>query len=154
MAPQSTHNNIKGTHTNNNNNNNNIKGFQPAIWGPLLWPFLHMAALNFDTAADAKNMADFLQALAAVLPCAKCKQHYQQYLSHNPPPVKQGSTAVLQWILDLERAVAATSTTSTTSPPPALAAGQVAAYYHPMRNGYAPKRAQVQIATASQDCYY
>jgi hypothetical protein len=58
-------------------------------WGPRLWRMMH-------TLADISNRRDivqiwsiFLNASAAVLPCAACRQHFQAYLkTHIMIPVK------------------------------------------------------------------
>ena len=55
-------------------NNNNI-------WGPPAWTFLHTVTYNYPenpTDNDKRNFYNFFMSLQHVLPCNKCKAHYQQ----------------------------------------------------------------------------
>ena len=57
----------------------------PDIWGPAAWHFI------FCTLEECPNPVpqeykDFLGSLKNVLPCAKCRTHYSEYLSSNPLP--------------------------------------------------------------------
>ncbi len=69
-----------------------VENYKPGskyYWGPRLWRMFH-------TLADISNRRDigqiwtmFLNASAAVLPCAQCKQHFQTYLqTHIMIPIK------------------------------------------------------------------
>ncbi len=68
---------------------NEYKPGSKYYWGPRLWRMFH-------TLADISNRRDisqiwtmFLNASAAVLPCAQCKQHFQAYLqTHIMIPIK------------------------------------------------------------------
>lgn len=83
----------------------------PKQWGPAFWVVL-------DTIADAYPEGDtiseelkqqtetFFGCLQTLLPCAKCRQHYQTYVSRFPitAATKQ---ALVQWITALKSAISA-----------------------------------------------
>ena len=51
----------------------------PKIWGSHVWATIHVLALN-----ESKNFAAFLDSLEHLLPCKKCRMHFQEYKSKNP----------------------------------------------------------------------
>lgn len=59
-------------------------GFQPSVWGPGLWMFLHVISLNYPAAPTRKDkarIAHFLYRLADVLPCEDCSSHFRAHLA-------------------------------------------------------------------------
>jgi len=55
--------------------NANVPGFDPTVWGPGTWFFLHTAALRYPvkpTADDKKRFCAFIKNLQYVLPCTGC----------------------------------------------------------------------------------
>jgi Erv1 / Alr family len=58
-------------------------GFQPSVWGPGLWLFLHVMSLNYPenpTEADKERHYNFLFSLSDMLPCKQCQEHFKGYL--------------------------------------------------------------------------
>lgn len=67
----------------------------PQVWGPRLWKSLHTIAFAYPeqpTADQQQAARNFLQSLAYLLPCEKCRQHYSEYLQANPPAVENRTT--------------------------------------------------------------
>jgi hypothetical protein len=58
---------------------NSPNGISTCCWGPPLWAFMHMSALNFRK-EDASAYRRFLLALKAVLPCKACRDNYDHNL--------------------------------------------------------------------------
>ena len=59
----------------------------PTVWGPKLWFFIHTLALNFPknpTFEDVKSYESFFETLKYILPCDKCRLHYNQRQNINP----------------------------------------------------------------------
>ena len=53
-------------------------GFMTKIWGPMLWPVLHMISMNFPvkpTIEDRNNYFNFIFGLTKVLPCGACRKN-------------------------------------------------------------------------------
>jgi Erv1 / Alr family len=60
-------------------------------WGPLIWALLHALAERAGRARDPFVQADerniwpkFLRAVADVLPCPNCREHYKEWLATHP----------------------------------------------------------------------
>ena len=54
-------------------------GFSPEIWGPMLWPVLHLVAHKFPinpTENDRDEYHAFFRSLGSVLPCGGCAKSY------------------------------------------------------------------------------
>jgi FAD-linked sulfhydryl oxidase len=54
------------------------------IWGPSFWKSLHLLSLAYPESpsqVDLDSHKQYLYALARVLPCPICRQHFQSYLS-------------------------------------------------------------------------
>ena len=63
----------------------------PARWGKHLWKSLHYLAYAFPMQPNTEQKQAALQmlnALSYLLPCAKCRMHYGQFLQANPPDVE------------------------------------------------------------------
>ena len=59
----------------------NFKGFSPKIWGPSAWKFIHTIALSYPdnpTPFDKENYKAFFLSLQNVVPCARCREHYEK----------------------------------------------------------------------------
>jgi len=60
------------------------EGFQASVWGPMLWSFMHMVAMNFPLdpeRADAERhgYVSFFASLGYVLPCGECRDNYKMH---------------------------------------------------------------------------
>lgn len=120
-------------------------GFQPSVWGPLVWPALHMIALNYPdqqpSARAQQSMSQFLHALGNVLPCLRCQQHYRDYMTRAPPPLAQGRSALFGWVFELQQQLAVLNGNTKS----ALTPSQAIAFYQPLQNGFSKKSAIVHI---------
>lgn len=119
-----------------------MAGFQPSVWGPALWVFLHMAVLEYPKkpgAGEEAAMARFLSCLGPVLPCQACQRHYAEHLASHPPPLAQGRDAVFEWLCTMQRALTPQGGTEAGW----LTPSQVMAMYEPLRSGFASKHASV-----------
>ena len=55
-------------------------------WGSAGWRFLHAASWTYasnPTPEDREEMFTFLHAFSSVIPCNRCKKHWQVFLSEN-----------------------------------------------------------------------
>jgi hypothetical protein len=62
-----------------------------ADWGPLLWTILHGMAEKVGTTPfpmyyndERRALVKFYQAVAKMIPCPSCKEHYEVYLKEHP----------------------------------------------------------------------
>jgi hypothetical protein len=82
----------------------------PALWGPHLWRFLHVAAALSPPRVQAREKwRALLNALRTSLPCPECTGHYQAWLREHPFRVMMGGIAVrraaMRWVADLHNDV-------------------------------------------------
>ena len=81
-------------------NNNNI-------WGPQAWTFLHTITFNYPenpTNRDKHNYFNFFYSLKHVLPCEKCKKHYEENstdLENN----LDNKDDLVKWLIDVHNDV-------------------------------------------------
>jgi hypothetical protein len=55
--------------------------FSPDIWGPALWPVLHMIAFSYPlspTDEEKQHYFEFFRCLQFVLPCGTCSKNVRQ----------------------------------------------------------------------------
>ena len=58
----------------------------PSEWGPKMWFMMDMGVTQLVTkSATPQQLANFYTSLAAVIPCADCKDHYTKLIRANPP---------------------------------------------------------------------
>ena len=83
-------------------NNNNI-------WGPPAWTFLHTVTYNYPenpTDNDKRNFYNFFMSLQHVLPCNKCKAHYQQNIQkYDLSESLDSRENLVKWLIDLHNVV-------------------------------------------------
>ena len=83
-------------------NNNNI-------WGPPAWTFLHTVTYNYPenpTDNDKRNFYNFFMSLQHVLPCNKCKAHYQQNIQkYDLSESLDSRENLVKWLIDLHNDV-------------------------------------------------
>lgn len=77
--------------------------FSPAVWGPFFWHTIHLVAIGYPkepTYTDKKCAKEFYEALAHLLPCAVCREHYKTHLAENPlTPFLDSRTDLLKWTI-------------------------------------------------------
>ena len=78
-------------------------------WGPLFWYVIHTTALNYPTNPNDFHKTaykNFFESFANVLPCKKCREHYQTHISRYPISQFLDSNELLnKWIIDLHNMV-------------------------------------------------
>ena len=81
-------------------NNNNI-------WGPQAWTFLHTITFNYPeepSQRDKHNFFNFFNSLKHVLPCEKCKKHYEVNSTHLENSLNTREDLV-KWLIDIHNDV-------------------------------------------------
>ena len=60
-----------------------------ADWGPIMWSLLHGLAEKSQRAVlpadEVREWQKFIKATAVVLPCDKCRAHFNAFMTANPP---------------------------------------------------------------------
>jgi len=62
-------------------------GFLTAVWGPMLWTYLHTMSFNYPdepTAANKRHYREFVLNLQNVMPCRFCRQNLTNNLKELP----------------------------------------------------------------------
>lgn len=79
----------------------------PEIWGPPLWYQMHMKTFNYNPkTSDKKNIIQYFENIKNVLPCEKCKKHYESYLTARPVKFYLNSRDdLIHWLIDLHNEV-------------------------------------------------
>ena len=82
----------------------------PALWGPHVWRFLHVAAsLPPPRLRAREKWRAVLDALRTALPCPECTGHYQAWYRAHPFRSMLGASgtrrSAMRWVLDLHNDV-------------------------------------------------
>ena len=59
----------------------------PSKWGSQAWTFLHAVTFVYPenpTESEKKQYYDFFMSLKNVIPCVKCRKHYEKHISELP----------------------------------------------------------------------
>ena len=84
-------------------------GFDVAVWGPIGWAFLTFVTLNYPvhpTRQDKIRYLTFFQALAPVLPCQLCSNHFKANVASINLDVHMASRFTLtRWLFDVHNKV-------------------------------------------------
>jgi len=76
----------------------------PEIWGPMFWSTLHIVSLAYPeepTYAEKRAAKEFYNALAHLLPCPVCRDHFREVLQGLPIDSwldKKGSLTEWVWM--------------------------------------------------------
>lgn len=87
----------------------------PKIWGPPFWTVIDTIANAYPInnpptdVANATNM--FFTTLKVLLPCEKCRQHYNDFLSSSPPPLTSRKE-LTDWVVKLRQSMTPPKETS------------------------------------------
>ena len=71
------------------------------VWGPSAWTFLHTVTLNYPeepTNEDIKQHKIFFETLGNILPCPKCREHYNQSIIDEPVKL-DSKESLTKWFL-------------------------------------------------------
>ena len=78
--------------------------YNPEIWGPGAWLFLHTITLNYPTNPtfeDKENYKKFFISLKNVIPCKNCAKHYSENLNNFPIDDSLNSKEdLVKWLID------------------------------------------------------
>ena len=80
----------------------------PQFWGPSTWKVIHAFAVGFPenpTIEEVNAMSNFLDGLKHLLPCAKCRHHYNDNLKEIGPPPLYSKKDLIRWTFDLHNMV-------------------------------------------------
>ena len=120
---------------------NHLNGFPPKIWGPGLWKFIHMAALNYPhrpSPGQKQHYRNFFESLTCVLPCGACRKHYGRMVGGRGPlrltrARLESRAALFAYTVRLHHAVGARLAKDDGEAPPRCNARQWKAHYESMR---------------------
>lgn len=79
----------------------------PDNWGPGTWHLIHCMAKCYPSTPSDQDKAHafhFLQSLAHVLPCKKCRDNYKEYIAKHPPALSS-KRAFKRWTYNLHDSV-------------------------------------------------
>jgi hypothetical protein len=84
------------------------EGFPSHVWGPGLWTFIHMIALNVrlhPTPQEKQGYEHFFKSLRQVLPCGTCRREYTKMTRYIPLNVFANRATAFAWTVRLHHAV-------------------------------------------------
>ena len=74
----------------------------PQLWGPKMWDSLMYIAFAFPktpTSYDKQNFKNFIEALKSLLPCEKCRAHFDENMRKYPvDEYLVGPDELMEWI--------------------------------------------------------
>ena len=100
----------------------NKNNFNPKIWGPNAWKFLHMVALSYPsnpTSEDKRAYKSFFTGLGKILPCEKCQINFADHIQKfDINKYLDGPDSLFDWVMLVNNEVSimlGKSTSNTTS---------------------------------------
>ena len=82
---------------------------KPEIWGPHFWYIMHIISFNYPANPTEYNKTayrEFYTTLKDVLPCEKCRRHYQTYLAAYPiSPHLDSRAHLIKWVIQVHNFV-------------------------------------------------
>lgn len=83
---------------------------RPEIWGNHAWILLHSITLDYPenpTNNDKTNILNFINSLQYVLPCEKCRVHFQNHLKNNnlTNDILSSKKKFINWMIDIHNQV-------------------------------------------------
>lgn len=82
------------------------------VWGPKAWGMLHIGSFMYpvvSSAADRQRMYSFLHSFAHIIPCERCRTHFQLSLKAHvesvDSPTLAGREALSRYVVDLHNRV-------------------------------------------------
>lgn len=83
--------------------------FPPSVWGPIFWHTIHVTALAYPenpSYAQKRAAKEFYESLAQLIPCPKCRDHYQTHLQKMPiSPHLDRRADLFRWTVDVHNTV-------------------------------------------------
>lgn len=83
-----------------------LDNLSPGVWGHSGWKFLFAIASVYSTESASPQVRQryytYFSSLAHVLPCSKCRHHYQEYLDNKPIAFYlENRHSLFHWLLGL-----------------------------------------------------
>lgn len=79
------------------------------IWGPYMWYILHTISFNYPIKPcefDKTSHREFIINIKNILPCEKCRRHFQSYLSTYPiSPHLDTRASLIKWVIQVHNFV-------------------------------------------------
>lgn len=83
--------------------------FPPSVWGPIFWHTIHVTALAYPenpSYAQKRAAKEFYESLAHLIPCPKCRDHYQTHLQKMPiTPHLDRRADLFRWTVEVHNTV-------------------------------------------------
>lgn len=83
--------------------------FPPSVWGPIFWHAIHVTALAYPenpSYAQKRAAKEFYESLAQLIPCPKCREHYQTHLQKMPiTPHLDRRADLFRWTVEVHNEV-------------------------------------------------
>ena len=83
--------------------------FSPTVWGPFFWHTIHLVAIGYPqkpSYTEKKCAKEFYESLAYLIPCAICREHYNEHLVKNPiTPYLDSRTDLIKWTIQIHNQV-------------------------------------------------
>ena len=84
---------------------NQLYNMDSKVWGPGGWLFLHSITMTYPespTEMDKQFYKNFFLNVGNVLPCKKCKQHYNENLKkHNIEEHLNSRDSMVRWMIKM-----------------------------------------------------
>ena len=81
----------------------------PKVWGPKAWFFLHSVTMAYPvkpSQTEQQEMYDFFQNLSKILPCYKCRKHFQMNINKFPlQDAIKSRDELVKWLIDVHNSV-------------------------------------------------
>lgn len=76
-------------------------------WGKAGWKFMHAISFGYPdnpTISDRNHATNFFKSVGYVLPCKKCRSHYNEQVKKNPPDV-ESKDSLSRWLVAIHNEV-------------------------------------------------
>jgi len=81
----------------------------PSVWGPIFWHTIHLVAISYPadpSYAHKRAAKEFYESFAHLIPCPKCREHYQTHLQKIPlSPHLDRRADLFRWTVNLHNEV-------------------------------------------------
>ena len=82
----------------------------PEIWGPFGWFFSDSICLSYPTNPtinEKQQFKNYFNALSYILPCTKCRTHFNQYITKHPlnDSILESKDKLIKWFLGVHNNV-------------------------------------------------
>ena len=81
----------------------------PTVWGPFFWHTMHIIALSYPanpSYAHKRAAKEFFESLSHLIPCPKCREHYQTHLQKYPiSPHLDRRDDIFRWTVNVHNEV-------------------------------------------------